>query len=160
VNVSFFFEGFVYFGMLGPCHVLQRVRRPERCVRRGHGRGADLGITFSMFLFGGTADKWGVRKAMLVSLCLLAAGRMVLAGGPSVAGGGRRALVTRSSLIALLGFFSSFWVTGCTSRPRTPAVRQFTTPKTAGMGYAMLYALMNLGGGCLPSSPDPQSGRD
>ena len=26
------------------------------------------------------------------------------------------------------------------------AVRQFTTPKTAGMGYAMLYALMNLGG--------------
>jgi hypothetical protein len=26
------------------------------------------------------------------------------------------------------------------------AVRQFTTPATAGMGYAMLYALMNLGG--------------
>ncbi|NJN63975.1 MAG: MFS transporter [Acidobacteria bacterium] len=26
------------------------------------------------------------------------------------------------------------------------AVRQFTNPKTSGMGYAMLYALMNLGG--------------
>ncbi len=25
-------------------------------------------------------------------------------------------------------------------------VRKFTNPKTAGMGYAMLYALMNLGG--------------
>ena len=34
------------------------------------------------------------------------------------------------------------------------AVRQFTTPKTAAMGFAMLYALMNLGG-FLPSFFSP-----
>ncbi len=34
------------------------------------------------------------------------------------------------------------------------AVKQFTTPKTAGMGFAMLYALMNLGG-WLPSFLSP-----
>ena len=33
-------------------------------------------------------------------------------------------------------------------------VRKFTSPKTAAMGYAMLYALMNLGG-WLPSLLQP-----
>jgi MFS family permease len=146
VNVSFFFEGFVYFGMLGYLAMYFNEYVGLNDVYAGIMVGVlTWGITFSMFLFGGMADKWGVRKAMLVSLCLLAAGRAVLAGGPSVAGAGG-GLWSPVHFAALLGILFVVLGYGMYQPASYAAVRQFTTPKTAGMGYAMLYALMNLGG--------------
>jgi MFS family permease len=103
------------------------------------------GITFSMFVFGGLADRWGVRKSLLVSLVLMIIGRTVIAGGPSL-GGGAGGLWSAVHLLAMLGILLVVLGYGMYQPSAYSAVRQFTTPKTAGMGYAMLYALMNLGG--------------
>ncbi len=53
-------------------------------------------------------------------------------------------------LITLLGIVIVVFGYGMYQPAAYAAVRQFTTPKTAAMGFAMLYALMNLGG-WLPS---------
>ena len=49
-------------------------------------------------------------------------------------------------LITLLGILIVVLGYGMYQPSAYAAVRQFTTPKTAAMGFAMLYALMNLGG--------------
>ncbi len=49
-------------------------------------------------------------------------------------------------LLTLLGIFIVVLGYGMYQPSAYAAVRQFTTPKTAAMGFAMLYALMNLGG--------------
>jgi len=102
------------------------------------------GITLSMFFFGGRADKWGVRVALIAALCLMIAGRALLAGGPYLGlASGLWSPLFFLSLAALVLFILGY---GMYMPAAYAAVRQFTTPKTAGMGYAMLYALMNLGG--------------
>jgi len=103
------------------------------------------GITFSMFLFGGLADKWGARRALLAALVLLVAGRALLATGPTV-GLGADGLWSGVHLVALGGILLVVFGYGMYQPAAYAAVRQLTTPKTASMGYAMLYALMNLGG--------------
>ena len=82
-------------------------------------------------------------------------GRIILAGSPSLglAAGG---LWSPVHLVAMVGIFFIVIGYGMYQPAAYAAVRQFTTPKTAAMGYAMLYALMNLGG-WLPSFFSPIS---
>ena len=98
-----------------------------------------------MFFLGGLADKRGIRIALLMAFVLLLLGRIVWssAAAPCFQPAG---LWSPLHLMALVGILHR----GARLR-HVPAgglrgVRQFTTAKTAGMGYAMLYALMNLGG--------------
>lgn len=49
-------------------------------------------------------------------------------------------------LVTMLGMLLVVLGYGMYQPAAYAGVRQFTTPKTAGMGFAMLYALMNLGG--------------
>jgi len=109
------------------------------------------GITLSMVFMGGLADKWGVRVALLVSLATMILGRAFLAGGPALSSAGifsgSAAFAKYGVLgIALLGMTVIVLGYGMYQPAAYAAVRQFTTEKTSGMGYAMLYALMNLGG--------------
>jgi MFS family permease len=101
------------------------------------------GITLSMFFFGGRADKWGVRVTLIAALCLMIVGRSLLAGGPYLGlASGLFSPLFFLSLVALIFIILGY---GLWMPAAYAAVRQFTTPKTAGMAYAMLYALMNLG---------------
>lgn len=145
VNVGYFIEGFVYFGILTYLAMYFNKHVGLDDVQAGWMVGVlTSGITLSMFFFGEIADKWGVRKALLLSLAMMIVGRIFLAGGPSMlpAGG----MFSPLHLVALGGIVIVVLGYGMYQPAAYAAVRQFTTEKTSGMGYAMLYALMNLGG--------------
>ena len=145
INLPYFLEGFVYFGIVGylAMYFNEYVGLSDEWA--GPMVGAlTYGITFSMFFFGGLADKWGVRRALLVAFCLMIGGRLLLSGAPftGLSGG----LWSPMHFMALLGIGLVVLGYGMYMPAAYTAVRQFTTPKTAAMGFAMLYALMNLGG--------------
>ena len=108
-----------------------------------------FGITFSMFLFGGLGDKLGVRTAILIALTLMFIGRATISVGPTL-GLGPDGLGSPIHLLSMAGILLIVLGYGIYQPSAYAAVRKFTTPATASMGFAMLYALMNLGG-WLPS---------
>jgi len=151
-------EGWVYFGIILYLAIYfaefvfkGTVEKPD--VPAGWMVGTlTAGITIAMFFLGFLADKWGARRAIITAFCLMLLGRSLLAAGPTFFGAG--------------GWFSPVWLFaaggillivigyGMYQPAAYAAVRQFTTPKTAAMGFAMLYALMNLGA-VLPASLAP-----
>ena len=150
VNISYLLEGFVYFGVVGYLAMYFNQYVGLNDVWAGRMTGAlTWGITLAMFMFGGLADKWGVRIALVAALALMLVGRVFLAGGPTLhfAPAG---MFSAAHMIAMFGILLVVLGYGMYQPAAYAAVRQFTTPATAGMGYAMLYALMNLGG-WLPS---------
>ncbi|MBF0440567.1 MAG: MFS transporter [Oligoflexales bacterium] len=154
VNLSYFLEGFVYFGMLGYLSMfyVEHVGMTDQWASVFVGV-LTWGITFSMFLFGGFADKWGIRKALLSALCLMFLGRVVISLGPAL-GLQPQGLWSPIHCVTLFGILFVVLGYGMYMPSAYTAVRQFTTEKTSSMGYAMLYALMNLGG-FLPSFFSP-----
>ncbi|MHB8078570.1 MAG: MFS transporter [Candidatus Krumholzibacteriia bacterium] len=146
VNVSYFVEGFCYFGVLGYLAMYFNRHVGLTDMQAGPMVGVlTWGITLSMFFFGGLADKWGVRIALLAALVLMVVGRVLLAGGPTF-GLPPAGMWSTVHIVALVGILFIVLGYGMYQPAAYAAVRQFTTAKTAGMGYAMLYALMNLGG--------------
>lgn len=144
INVTYFLEGLVYFGMLGYLAMFFNEYVGLDDVKAGWMVGVlTYGITFSMFIFGSVADKYGVRFALLAALSLMLFGRVLISASPLVGTGGMWSAV---HLTAMGGILLIVFGYGMYQPAAYAAVRQFTTPKTAGMGYAMLYALMNLGG--------------
>jgi MFS family permease len=147
VNISYFLEGLVYFGILTVLTKFLHENVEMSDLHSGWIVGALTGgITLSMFFFGELADRWGVRIALIISLGFLLAGRIFLAGGDTVfKGGGTGSPIFLAScagiLLVVLGY-------GMYQPASYAAVKQFTDEKTSAMGYAMLYALMNLGGFC------------
>jgi proton-dependent oligopeptide transporter, POT family len=145
VNVSYLLEGFCYFGVLGYLAMYFNEYVGLTDTQAGPMVGVlTWGITLSMFFFGGRVDKWGVRTALIAAMLFMIVGRVILAGGVSLglAGG----MWSPLFFVALAALFFVILGYGMYQPAAYAAVRQFTTPKTAGMGYAMLYALMNLGG--------------
>ncbi len=150
VNLSYLLEGFVYFGVVGYLAMYFNLYVGLNDVWAGRMTGVlTWGITLAMFMFGGLADKWGVRIALVAALALMLVGRVFLAGGPTI-GLAPAGMFSAAHWVALLGILLVILGYGMYQPAAYAAVRQFTTPATAGMGYAMLYALMNLGG-WLPS---------
>lgn len=146
INLSYFLEGLVYFGILGYLAMFFNEAVGLDDVWAGRMVGVlTWGITLSMFFFGGLADKWGVRTALLLALFLMFLGRILMSAGPAL-GLGAGGLLSPLHLLVMGGIFLVVLGYGMYQPAAYAAVRQFTTPKTSGMGYAMLYALMNLGG--------------
>ena len=154
INLNYLLEGFVYFGMVIylAMYFNQYVGLDDQ--RAGWMVGVlTSGITISMLFFGGRADKWGVRPALLISLVLMLFGRAILAAAPALglAGG---FILTPLNLLAIGGILLIVLGYGMYQPAAYAAARQFTTPATANMAYAMLYAVMNLGG-WLPTFMSP-----
>jgi MFS family permease len=153
-NLQYLMEGFLYFGIINylVIYCVENIGTNELqagwvvTVLAG-------GITFSQFLFGGLVDRWGVRRGLMIALGLLVVGRAFLAAagtlGLSTEGAWSPAFMTLMVGIGviLLGY-------GLYEPASYSIVRRVTTPKTSAMGFAMLYALMNLGG-WLPSFLSP-----
>ncbi len=150
INLAYTIEGMVYFGMLGYLamyfsdYVFKGIVHADEW---SHGMVMVLtsGITISMFFLGTLADRWGVRRAILGAFVLMLAGRALLSAGwaPLQLQGG---LWSPLHLVSLAGMLLIVIGYGMYQPAAYAGVRQFTTPKTAAMGFAMLYALMNLGG--------------
>ncbi len=149
VNLGYVLEGTAYFGVLSYLaiyfsdYVFQGVPTPD--VPAGIMVGVlTAGITLSMFFLGFVADKFGVRRALIWAFLFLLAGRVLIAGAGYVwqpAG-----LWSTLHIVTMAGIILVVIGYGMYQPGAYTAVRQFTNPKTAGMAFAMLYALMNLGG--------------
>ena len=79
INLAYFFEGWVYFGMLGYLamyfsdFVFRGVENPD--VASHHMvLVLTAGITISMFFLGSVADRTGIRKTLLMAFSLLLLG--------------------------------------------------------------------------------------
>jgi len=146
VNLLSFLEGFVYFGMVIYLHMYFNqyggLSDPKAGLMVGF---LTWGITISMLFFGGRADAWGLRKTFIIALCIMLAGRALLAITPFLGlhGGG---LLTPFALVGALAIVLVMTGYGMCYPAGYAAIRKFTTPATASMGFAMLYAVMNLGG--------------
>jgi MFS family permease len=139
-------EGFLYFGILNYLVIFCVENIGTNEIQAGWVVTILAGgITFSQFLMGGLVDRWGTRRGLLIALTVLLIGRAVLAAsgtmGLSTEGAMSPAFMTLISgiVIILLGY-------GLYEPASYSIVRQMTTAKTSAMGFAMLYALMNLGG--------------
>jgi MFS family permease len=150
VNLGYVIEGFVYFGMLGylAMHFSDFVfRGVENADVHSHHMVLVLtaGITIAMFFLGFIADRFGVRRALIWAFLLMLAGRVLISGAPSI-GLEPAGLWSPLHVVTVLGILLVVTGYGMYQPGAYAAVRQFTNPKTAAMGFAMLYALMNLGG--------------
>jgi MFS family permease len=145
-NFQYFLEGFLYFGILNylVIYCVENIGLTE--VRAGWVVTVLAGgITFSQFLLGGLVDRWGSRRGLLIAIGVLLIGRALLSASGtfdlSTDGVLSPAFLTLMAgiTVILLGY-------GLYEPASYSIVRQVTTPATSAMGFAMLYALMNLGG--------------
>jgi POT family proton-dependent oligopeptide transporter len=150
INLAYVIEGMVYFGMLLylAIHFSDFIfRGVENADGYSHKMVGVLtaGITLAMVFLGFVADKWGVRVALINAFVLMIVGRALIAGAPNVLGLQPAGLWSPLHLVTMLGILFVIVGYGMYQPAAYAGVRKFTTPKTAAMGFAMLYALMNLG---------------
>ncbi len=151
VNLGYMLEGLVYFGMLGYLamyfsdFVFQGVPHADRY---SHYMVLVLtaGITLSMTFLGWVPDKIGPRPSLLLSFGLLLVGRVVFTAAPTALGFEPNGLWSSLHVASIAGLLFVVVGYGMYQPAAYAAIRKFTTPKTATMGFAMLYAVMNLGG--------------
>ncbi|MBK7703701.1 MAG: MFS transporter [bacterium] len=149
INLAYFIEGWVYFGMLGylAMHFSDFIFEgvPNNDIHSHHMvMVLTAGITISMFFLGSIADRKGIRRTLLTAFVFLLAGRIVMSAAPSVFP--ETGLWSPLHLMTMGGILLVVVGYGMYMPAAYAGVRKFTSPKTAAMGYAMLYALMNLGG--------------
>jgi MFS family permease len=151
INLAYVIEGMCYFGVLNylTLHFSDFIfRGVEHADVYSHNMVAVLtaGITIAMFFLGFIADKWGVRLALILAFCLMTFGRAVISAAPTVLGLQPAGLWSALHIATMVGIGFIVVGYGMYQPAAYTAVRKFTNPKTAAMGFAMLYALMNLGG--------------
>jgi MFS family permease len=155
VNLGYLIEGMVYFGILGYLaiyfsdFVFQGIPFADE-ISHNMVMFLTAGITISMFFLGFVADKYGVRFALLSAFVMMLFGRIVISAASTIFGFEPNGLWSSLHLTTMAGILFVVIGYGMYQPAAYAAVRKFTTPKTAAMGFAMLYALMNLGG-YLPS---------
>ncbi len=143
--ISYLLEGLVYFGILT---ILGKYLSENVGLADLHAGWVYSfftgGITLAMLFLGGVADRIGVRRAVVMSLGVMVVGRALLgiSGTFFAQGGGVGSpmffMVVLGLAIVVVGY-------GTYQPAAYSAVKKFTTKKTASMGYAMIYGLMNLG---------------
>jgi len=145
INLSYLLEGITYFGVVGYLVIYFTDFIKLDDISAGQMVGFQTaGITLAMLFLGATVDWIGVRKSLLYALLFMLIGRVFLTLGPSITS--NTGLWSSAHLIAMLGIFGIVLGYGIYQPACYAAVKLFTTEKTSAMGYAMLYAIMNLGG--------------
>lgn len=145
INLSYILEGLTYFGVVGLLAIYFNDFIGLNDIDAGRMVGIQTaGITLSMLFLGATVDIIGARRALLMALFFMFVGRVLLSIAPTIFG--TTGMWSSSHLIAMLGILGIVLGYGIYQPACYAAVKFFTTEKTAAMGYAMLYALMNLGG--------------
>jgi POT family proton-dependent oligopeptide transporter len=146
LNWPYALEGMVYFGILGylTFYFTDYVKLDDIWAGRMVGV-LTMGITIAMFLMGGLVDRWGVRRALSLSFILMFIGRAVLSAAPYLGLDGG-SIGSPFNLLAMAGIFVIVFGYGTYEPAAYSAVKQVTDEKGVGPAYAMLYAVMNLGG--------------
>ena len=144
INIPYLIEGLCYFGILTILgkYASENIKLTDPQAGWLYG-GVTGGITLAMLFFGGVADKIGVRKAMGLSLGMMAVGRAIISfGGTAPIGEG---ITSPIFFITVGGLFLIVLAYGVYQPAAYAGVKRYTNPKTAAVGYAVIYALMNLG---------------
>ncbi len=145
INLSYLLEGITYFGVVGYLVIYFTDFIKLDDISAGQMVGFQTaGITLAMLFLGATVDWIGVRKSLLYALLFMLIGRVFLTLGPNITS--NTGLWSSAHLVAMLGIFGIVLGYGIYQPACYAAVKLFTTEKTSAMGYAMLYAIMNLGG--------------
>jgi MFS family permease len=145
VNLSYLLEGLTYFGIVGLLAIFFNEHIGLDDIDAGRMVGLlTAGITLGMLLLGATVDIVGPRKALLLALGFILLGRVLLTVSPEFSPA--RGVWTVPHTVATVGILWMVVGYGIYQPACYAAVKQFTTVKTAAMGYAMLYAIQNLGG--------------
>jgi POT family proton-dependent oligopeptide transporter len=145
-NLQYFMEGFLYFGILNYLVIFCIENIGTNEIHAGWVvTFLAGGITFSQFLLGGLVDRWGTRRGLLIALTVLLIGRGILAASGTM-GLSTEGILSPAFMTLLFGIGIILLGYGLYEPASYSIVRQVTTPKTSAMGFAMLYALMNLGG--------------
>jgi len=144
LNLSYVLEGITYFGVVSLLAIYFNDYIKLDDIRAGNMVGVlTAGITLSMLFLGATVDWIGLRKSLLIALSFMLAGRILLTLAPNL---GAPGLWNSAHIFAMLGILGIVLGYGIYQPACYAGVKKLTNEKTAAMGYAMLYALMNLGG--------------
>jgi MFS family permease len=144
LNLSYVLEGITYFGVVGLLAIFFNQYIELDDISAGHMVGfLTAGITLSMLILGATVDWIGIRKAFIISLIFMLIGRILLTLSPET---GNPGLWNTAHIVAMIGLMGIIIGYGIYQPAAYAGVRKFTSSRTSAMGYAMLYALMNLGG--------------
>lgn len=141
VNQINFFDGIAYFGIL---MLLTRYLGPSGLGMSDETTGLSVSAytgLVTLFMFGGgfVSDKLGVRRALTWSLIVIGAGRVLLASAPFASEPGPSFFTSWAGLLCMaLG-------TGVLQPALYAGIKEYTDPRTATMGYGLLYSIMNLG---------------
>lgn len=150
VLFAFSVDAMAYFGALTLMHEFLHQDLGIRDVWAGPIVSCFTGaVTLFMLWPGGRAERRGVRRGVLWALAACLVGRAVTAAAPLFAGGGGAAAAASSPsaarLLALgLGLGLVALGEGVLQPVAYAGVKRFTDAKTSAMGYALLYAAMNL----------------
>ncbi|HLD45376.1 MAG TPA: MFS transporter [bacterium] len=144
INLSYVVEGLCYFGVLSLLAIYFNDFVGLNDIKAGQMVGMlTAGITLAMLFLGATVDWIGPRKSLLISLAIMLVGRIILTSSTHV---GAPGLWGTAHIVSILGMMGIVIGYGIYQPACYAAVKFFTTKETAAIGYAMLYALMNLGG--------------
>lgn len=144
INISYLVEGLTYFGIIGLLALFFNDYVQLDDINAGWMVGfLTAGITISMLVLGATVDLIGMRKSILLSLAFILVGRIILTASPQL---GAPGLWNSAQIISMVGIMGIIIGYGIYQPACYAAVKKLSTAKNAAMGYAMLYALMNLGG--------------
>jgi proton-dependent oligopeptide transporter, POT family len=138
VNLVNFGDGIAYFGILNLLVLF---------IGRDVGfsdQAAGMAVSFftgivTLFMFGGgfVSDRLGVRRALTLSVAGMLVGRVLLVLSPTM---GAQAVAMLWVGLAVMGVAE-----GVVQPALYAGVKEFTDPRTATIGYSVLYAIMNLG---------------
>ena len=145
VNLSYFLEGLVYFGWLALLAIFfNRYVGLNDIWADWMVSILTAGITLSQLVMGGVADRIGPRRALIAATATMLIGRtaMVVFGAILPGGGGPGSALHIAVVVALVCVAIGY---GLYQPAAYAAVRRYCDARTSAMGYAMLYAVMNLG---------------
>jgi proton-dependent oligopeptide transporter, POT family len=143
LNVPYFLEGIAYFGVLTLLMKYLSENAALGDVKAGFVVSFFTGgITFAMFFLGELGDRYGLRRVLLLSITVMAFGRVFITFAGYAPGGSLSSpafLLTALSLsIVVVGF-------GMFQPVLFSAVKQFSTPETSAVAFGVIYGLNNLG---------------
>jgi len=144
VNIPYVLEGLVYFGILTILGKFCSENIKMTDIQAGWVYSLVTGgITFAMVIMGGYTDKLGIRKSLTLALGAMLVGRIIIAiAGTFPMGSG---MMSPMFFIVVFGLILMVSGYGLYQPAAYAGVKRYTGPKTASMGYAVIYALMNLG---------------
>ena len=144
VNIPYVIEGLVYFGILTILGKYCSENLGLSDLQAGWVYSVfTAGITFAMLFLGGVSDKIGVPKALALAFGMFVVGRGLIALSGSFSLG--QGLGSPMFFTMIVGLLITLIAYGLYQPAAYAGVKRYTGPKTAAMGYAVVYGLMNLG---------------